>query len=368
MAKSTLLCLALLVAHASAQDPSQELDELLIERVKQKLASEVAGDVAWGGYLAQRYRLKSADRALLEALGKWRDRDGIEARVVRLHLVDGLVGVRAQVAVEQVEFLLEDPLTRDAAFGLLVGKPIPNREAILRAAMAPAEEEDSVRQVAAEVIVACGLRSPEYAQFLLRHLKSELKVTVIDARSGVGGVEWSTSWWISTDYLRRGLERRPGFPPIVRLGFGSQSGESDSIPVTWPPGRSPFVISRSEHVTYEVNKLRRGAAVESPPAILVESTLARMAGRGLAARQNLEHDFVDAATFTQAVLAARAAQVSDLDAFVISLREQCWLRPDDLPGYRIPLEVKVYDDRGDKTVPLPELPPFPPPAPAGDGR
>lgn len=219
------------------------------------------------------------------------------------------------------------------------------------------------------------LRSPDYVQFLLRHLKCELAVHVREAPTEIGcfdesGGSAESTEWISSVHVYRPapLGRHHGFPPLVRLKFGSQSGELDSVQVTWPPGRPPVVISRRENVTYEQRELCRGDVVESPPTFLVESTLARMAGRGLAARQNLEHDFVDAATFTQAVIAARDKQVGDLDTLLASLRAQLWLRPADLPGFRLPLELKIRDARGDKTVPLPELPPIPPPAGAGAVR
>jgi len=349
-----LPCFVVFAVACAAQDPLRDTDRLVLAVVTGKLESTEAADVAWGGYLANRYRLEPARDALLGALERWREVEGMEARVVRLHLVDGLIGARVNVPAEPLEFLLQDVLTRQGAFALMARQPRPNKDAILRAAMAPAEAFDPMREHAARVVTHFGLRSPAYAKFLLGNLQARFAVEVVDAESE--SQSWNSAEGWGGEFVPPALKQMRGFPPLVRLDLGSRASATEVLTIGVPiHGDDRLQISREEDVVYEKWELQRGKLEVAPDRRSLEGTLSRIVGSKVDSARYRRHEWVDAAGYLR-IAEERDTMVAELDAVLAELRTRRWLAPEDLPGYRIPIEVVIEDRRGDRSTPLPVLP------------
>ncbi|HEX5054312.1 MAG TPA: hypothetical protein VFZ65_21210 [Planctomycetota bacterium] len=355
------LCLIPLFAFcmpSRAQEPTAAPDAKTLPEVEKLLASTVPAEVAWGGYLAQRHRLRDAVRALGAALQRWRDRDDKQARFVRLHLVDGLVGCGAHVASEQVEFLLADALTREAAFVVIAAEPAVNMDALARLAMEPAEPGDLVRQAAARLLIHEDLHVPALAAYLVQHASSSFDVTVRSDVSADAG--WNSAIGLGGRQAAQ-LKSPPGFPPLVRHGLAKRArkGAEDTI-VAAAAGVAGMQHTRTEPGSFYAFEATRRPFTEAPPNSTVFELLGCMAGE--AAEPAVAHTLIwrDAPTFLAACTKLRNEQRNRLDALVARLRAQKWLAADELPGLRITLEESVHDERTDRSVTLPPIPPVEP--------
>lgn len=354
----------MLACHAvtCAQEPIASMDRELLPTVEERLASDSAADVAWGGYLAQRYRLRGATRAICEALARLRGRDELEARFTRLHLLDGLIGSGAKVPAEQVEHLLDDPLTRAAAFAVIATDPKANREALTRVAVAPAERGDLVRKAAGRMLVTRELQAPPLGELIVKHAEVHLRVTLRDDKTeecvhegqvGLGGM----------------VKRRPrsgrldGFPPLIRLRLTTSLLSDDivALVVAERLGVPAVLLTRDEGVTYASTDLQRGELQAAPSNDELLLLLAATTRARPSQYTHLRITWQDADAFAKLYTTYRDGVSLELDAAVEELRQRGWLRRDALVGQRIALHEHLDDVRGDKSVPLPELPRRPEP-------
>jgi len=354
----------MLACHAvtCAQEPIAALDRELLPTVEERLASDSAADIAWGGYLAQRYRLRGATRAICEALARLRGRDELEARFARLHLLDGLIGSGVKVPAEQVEHLLDDPLTRAAAFAVIAADPKANREALTRIALAPAERDDLVRTAAGRLLVTRELYAPPLGELVAKHAEVHLRVLlrddetmecVHDGQVGLGVV----------------VKRRPrsgrleGFPPLIRLRLTTSllSEHTAALVVAGRLGVPAVLLTREEGVTYASTDLQRGELQATPSNDELLLLLAAMTRARPSQYSFLRITWEGPDAFAKLYTMFRNGVSLELDAAVDELRQRGWLRRDALVGQRIALHEHLDDVRGDKSVPLPELPPRPEP-------
>ena len=347
----------LLVAGVRGQDPARKLDRMLLTEVEQRLQSESDAEVAWGGYLAHRYRLRGATRSLSAGLERYRARDDIAGRIVRLHLVDGLLGAGARVPAEQVEFLLEDALTRGAALAVLALEPQANREALTRTALAPAERGDLARQAAGRLLVVNELCEPKLGAFVADNLRFELSMHVVDDKTS--SMQWDSAMALAGDQANPDKIDSPiGFPPLVRLRLATSRNAENTVRMVVPRrlGGSLIALTREEKIDYWPFELERGRFSDVPSQHELNRLLKAMAGVSVNVQTEFRHEWQDAATCREAFCERRDKVRAKLDKAVEQLRKRGWLVPSERPGMRIELVEKLVDERGDRGVGLPEIP------------
>lgn len=360
MTRSTtaaLLFALTVVPMVCAQSPVAGIDAQLLPQIERRLEADSATQVAWGGYLAQRYRLRGASRALCAALDRWKDRDGLEARIVRLHLVDGLLGIDAKVPAEQVEFLLKDKLTRAAAFAVIAGDAAANLEGLVRIALEPAEYNEIVRRAAGRLLVARGLRSPALAKHVLDNLKFSYNVIVTDVRE-----LWDTVEAEGPSGAVEYTKTKAGFPPLVRIelsGWNSAKGTMRSV-VPGLSGKSPIVLTRKEHARYQPTELERGRMRPALPGGELLCLLNHMSGVHQHSHSHHKELFwTNEKDFLARYVPDRDQLRKRLDKVVVGLRKKKWLPSDYPDDYRIQLAEVVHDERSNKSVDLPKIPEAP---------
>lgn len=341
----------------AAQNPVETIDAQILKTVEEKLSADAPQEVAWGGYLAQRYRLQGASRPLRAALDRWKDREGLKARMTRLHLLDGLLGIAARVPSEQVEYLLDDKMTRAAAFAVMARDPRANLEGLERLALASAEGDDLARTAAARLLIARGLRSQKLGWRIVKTIECHYYVAVTD------GAEIDTlEPWADGRKVKYVLTKtQPGFPPLVRIDL-STSQDSEQMMKMIVPGRvgnSPIYLTRKEKAVYRPIDMEFGRKVEHPALHERWNLFEKMAG--VPADRFLSRDFAwkDAKTYIDAYTKDRDGLRRRLDKAVVAMRKKGWLGKDDEPEFRIPLKESVQDLREDKSTELPEIPPPP---------
>lgn len=345
----------------------QECDALLLPAVEKRLASESAADVAWGGYLAQRYQLRGATRELVKALSVWQEKYGMKARFVRLHLADALVGIRAHVPSEQMDILLRDPLTRSCAFAILASDPLVNREALIELAMSRAPHGDMERSAAGRLLVAKDLASKKFGQHILDHLDYHLAVTVEDKVSEDN--RWNSAIGVGGGGAPpKEIEAPTGFPPLVRLTLMRSSEDEDTMRLLVADqfGDSAVVLTREEGVTYKRFQLTAGRKQAADSSWAYAKLVARIARVDLGSYERQTVRFDNAESYLKTMCDLRDERQVKLATIVRCMRRDGWLGKDQ-PGFDVPLEIGIDDQRGDKSVPLPELPDAPK-RDAGKGR
>jgi len=354
MGSLKLLLVSVVLASAAPCQGVKEFDALLLPGVEKRLASERAADVAWGGYLAQRYRLRGAARPLVQALSVWQKQYGLKARFVRLHLADALVGIRAHVPGEQMEILLRDPLTRSCAFAILANDPLVNREALIELAMSRAPHGDMARSAAGRLLVAKKMASQKFGRHILDHLDYHLAVTVTDGASDDN--QWNSAVGLGGTPPKE-IEAPEGFPPLVRLTLMRSGHDEDTVRLLVPDrfGDSPVVLTREEGVTYKRYQLTAGGKQAADSSWAYAKLVGRIARVDLGSFESQTVQFDNAENYLKTITAARDERRAKLKKIVQRMRRDGWLAKDG-PGVEVPLEIGIDDQRGDKSVPLPVLP------------
>ena len=355
---SSLLLGALATCAAStvAQDPIEALDAQILKSVEERLAADSPQQVAWGGYLAQRYRLRGASRALCAALDRWKHQEGLEARMTRLHLLDGLLGIGARVPTEQVEFLLNDKMTRAATLAVMAQDAAANLEGLARLAMAPAEWNDMARKSAARLLVARGLRSTRLGWHVVDNIKCGYSVWLTDG-NGVDSSESEAAGGRMVKYLL--TKTQAGFPPLVRIDLTSSQNAEAMVKMVVPGrvGEGPIYLTRQEKAVYRPIDMEFGRLRELPSVFERLNLLKQMSGvRNLQLNTFRELHWTDAATFLSSYTKERDEIRAQLDLAIRQMRKKGWLGNETRPDFRIPLSETIEDMRGETAVALPEIP------------
>lgn len=339
---------------------------MLLAEVEAKLISAAPMNVAWGGYLAQRYRIKGATTGLCKALGRWRDVDGIVARVVRLHLVDGLLGNGSKVPADQVAPLLKDALTRDAAFAIIAQNPRVNRETILQLALAPAKPGDVARIAAGRLLISSKLPTSELGDYTLRRFHCNITITMDDPNTA-GRVLHVVDVFGDDRTPKKELRRRTGFPPLPRIELHRSGSNKHTVRMIVPDDfKDPsIVLIRKENTSYNLADLEFGELeqhIPQPELMRLVQGMSRVRNFKQSLGQNL--DWKDDDSFLKQVVEPRNEVAAKLDKVVDAMRRDGWLSSNMKRDFRIALKVNIHDYRGNQTKPPPDLPAVPARIPA----
>mgnify|MGYP003640912098 FL=1 len=276
--------------------------------------------------------------------------------MTRLHLLDGLLGIGARVPTEQVEFLLNDKMTRAATLAVMAQDAAANLEGLARLAMAPAEWNDMARKSAARLLVARGLRSTRLGWHVVDNIKCGYSVWLTDG-NGVDSSESEAAGGRMVKYLL--TKTQAGFPPLVRIELTSSQNAEAMVKMVVPGrvGEGPIYLTRQEKAVYRPIDLEFGRLRELPSVFERLNLLKQMSGvRNLQLNTFRELHWTDAATFLSSYTRERDEIRAQLDLAIRQMRKKGWLGNDTRPDFRIPLSETIEDMRGETSVALPEIP------------
>lgn len=337
-----------------AADPVAEVEAQILPGIVEKLASEDPATVAWGGRLAQRFRVRSAGPALAGALAKWADREGKREGLVRMYLLDGLLGAGAQDDVDAEQLLvplLEDERTRAAAFVLLARQRYVTRQLMADIAMRPAAP-DLVRFAAAGYVVRTGFRAPGFGRLLLESADFTVSVWVRDEepRDGKG------TWNAQVNEMEAWLATPQGFPtlPVHRLWPVQPYGDAERVAGPqhtidlhglWVEREEVRVARRSVDRSEREVWLGPGDA-----AILLRKVLRRE----IEVRSSKTIEFRDLASLRAELDRLRDEQRREVDAIAQELIQSRWMTGDEWQALGWQPRIVIHDARIDRSVPLPD--------------
>jgi len=320
----TAVGILLLAGLASAQDP---LDQL---------ASENTGDRAWGAFRAGELGVQEAVPVLRRALARGD---------IRSHALDALIRLDARLDWQELEpHLAQYPAQ---VFILLARRPEANRDGLRALVRDPSG--DLLWLGACNLLAT--LKDEALAGLLLAGLELELELSVVDGGSSLcGGGGGSGSGG-------RGCMRvlvTPGRAPAVFYRLVEKQGP-DARPIA--PGLHPIwyeriVLQKSGGLSAPARRRRdRHALRLDYVAQLLDTVPERLPVR----RQRYAHvSWTDAESCRADVAAARRELEKDHARLVARLQERGLLPESAEIAPKI--VVTVHDRRGDRSVPLPELP------------
>jgi hypothetical protein len=185
-----------------------------------RLRSDNACTVAWAAFEIAEHRYASQKRELVLALQTWGNRDGDAAEIVRLHLLDALVRIGAEVPPADVLPHLHG-ITEVPAFVLLARDPRQNERELLALFVAPPMVVEGGRAWPSIVGWAAGnllfaQRAPGFAAHVLGYEAPTLWIAVRAAGAGVGV---GCGGCVDCGRGRATKQRLPGFPPVPVADF-----------------------------------------------------------------------------------------------------------------------------------------------------
>lgn len=191
------------------------------------LASDTAVTVAWAASRAASEPSKELITPLRKALHTWSDRQGDEADVARLHLLDALLQSGAKVPASDLLPRLNGERSGTVAFAMLLLEPRLHEQEILELFRAGPEiaehvilDEYGLRKVALGNVLATQ-RTPGFASHVWRQLDLDLHVVASDPEvtaSSSSGFVLLSSVHLPT--------RKPGFPPYPIYGLVRDDGSA----------------------------------------------------------------------------------------------------------------------------------------------
>jgi hypothetical protein len=335
----------LLVAGAAAQDkPVPKPAELAVD-----LASDTAVTVAWAASHAANAPSKELIAPLRKALHAWSEREGDEAEVTRLHLLDALLQSGAKVPASELLLLLKGERAGTVAFVLLVREPKLNERELLelfRASPHVIDDREFLSDAALRTLALgntlAAQRTPGFATFVWQQLDLDLHVIVTDG----GNLTSSVSFALPN--LRPPAPQQ-GFPPepiyrlVTEAGAGTQWLTSGQTPVgfvraltdeqrAWrmPGGHSAQWISWLRVTPMDLQSSDTGLTIG------FKSRGSYLEAVGAARRQLVEHK--------KAALRALVAAGAMTEAEALAAASST--------------EVQVDDQRTNRAEALPDIPPI----------
>jgi hypothetical protein len=334
----------LLVAGVAAQDkPIPKPAELAAD-----LSSDTALTVAWAASHAASSPAKELIAPLRKALHAWRDQEGDEAEVTRLHLLDALLQSGAKVPASELLQMLDGERAGTVAFVMLLRDPKLNERELLDLfrASPPINDHELLSDAALRTMalgnILAAQKAPGFAAFVWRHLDLDLHVTVND-----GGNLMST---ISVALPNvRPPAPQGGFPPepiyrlVTEAGAGTQWLTGGQTPVgfvrvmsdeqrAWrmPSGQSAQWFSWLRITPMDLQDSDTGLTIafKSRASFLVEVVVAR--AKLIAHKKAALRALVAAGAMTEAEAAAAASTT----------------------------EVHIDDQRANRSEALPDIPPI----------
>jgi hypothetical protein len=343
----------LLVAGVAAQDkPLPKPAELAAD-----LSSQTAVTVAWAASHAASFPAKELIAPLRKALHTWRDQEGDEAEVTRLHLLDALLQSGAKVPASELLPLLDGRRAGTAAFVMLLREPKLNERELLelfRACPRTSEHEflspSGLRTLALGNILAAQ-RAPGFAAIVWQQLNLDLHVVASDDGTSV----FSRSTQIPIDD-RSGTP--PGFPcePTYELVTRLAATQAQWLiaQTGWlTTGRTPVGFRRM----FQPDDGRRVFMFEQPEHGL--SWVRMMAPMNLQ-RSDTEQviTFKSRDSFLEEVVAARGKLVEHKRAALRALVAAGAMTADEAAAAAGSTEVHVDDQRANRSEALPDIPPI----------
>jgi hypothetical protein len=365
---------------AAQVDPLTEARTAVMATIEPRLAHAEAREVAWGAHIAAELRIERAESALRAALHAWRARDGEPARQVRLHLIDALHAIGAEMPAEEVEFLLDDALTRVPAFLVIARDVKGNAEALARLTMRRHGYGDLVPHAAGGLLVDANdreVRPHALPEHLLAAAACTLQIEVGDGRGDSG--PWRSATGLGDAIQLYRPQRR--FPPLPLHELGRfdacaapgattirRSTVEDARiwrkmePKGWqeiplpPGGRAAdsgvqHVRTVVEHVERRSTELAEGVPLDARTMVV---WLERMARMPIPSRVKLVVPWTD----NDALRTATVARIAELKGPVTPLIERLiaegWLPTGARREYSLPVQVELFDKRQDRSVALPD--------------
>jgi hypothetical protein len=326
---------------SAAADADGRLDVVRGEAAR-LLESQANGDRAWGAYLAGHGGLKDLEPALVRTLSDPALADGPEEKIVRRAALDALIRLGARVPAEHLRALPQD--FADEVLILLASAPKENRDALLEtfAALAGDSGLDARWLAAGNLLAETEARG--FAALLLRDLKVEANVAVVDWHGNNGfGTGGGGGGGCGGSY-----KGPAGFPPV---SYYALTGEVGRGAVVVAPGRRPVFYVRSTspyvgcghsttvvrdvvRVEYLTELLNTSPDFDARPSDSVVCTDARQCrGELVGLRTRIEQAY--------AAMVGLLVEKGHLDA------------PGDAPASP-PISFMLWDERRRRTFPLPD--------------
>lgn len=325
---------------AQAQDASAAAD------LAHDLASDDPRVVAWAAFRAGEARQTDAIPALIDTLASARGRSpALEWGAVRDVLLDALIRLDA---CPLVSALMPHYDARSEEVLILLAEPRAGRDDALLDVL---KRESGILWYAAAGLLVED-EAPGLAAELLRGLRLTLEVTVEDGRPG------DTSGGFGMGGIGHGvLYPVKGFPPIANYSF-------------WDfPVRGAVVLTGGPRPVYYTRKACAADAglpssghrslMDAPTAEdrlalldeLIDHWLPVKAVEPLTVRWTTPQDYRGRVAAARQQLARDAASLIDI------AKQEGRITADEAAGLRIPIDVRVRDERGRKQHPLPPLEP-----------
>ncbi len=336
----------MLAAALSGQEPV-----VSSARVVADLGSDGDRAVAWAAHRARGLKDRESRHALARALRRWATKKWGEADLVRLQLLDALIARHVKVPGDLIVPMLEERTTATAAFILLCRQPRMNELQLMR--LMVEGELDDIHRVALGNLLAAN-KVPRFAVWLWSHAPTHLVIKVCSPGEA------------ATFFLGR-PERHPGpavlsgFPPppdyrlLPHTEAEATSGNrpSVSLPKTelLAPGRDSIGFVRILDPGQSEPSLRARCGVTPD-----EHWLAQMAGLATARPSRVWLTYRDSETF--GVEAARLR--NEYFEYKSDLRDALFARAaltsTEASACSLAVEVRVSDQRNDRSEPLPAVP------------
>lgn len=324
------------------------------------LASDRAVDVAWAAHHARESEDGKLGKPLQQALARWLARDDAEAPVVRLHVLDALVGLAPRMPATDVLPLLDDPVCGVAAFALVAREPAHNEAALLAlfrrdwAAWDPAVAGPMPRRLLAVGDLLAARRSPGLAAAIAPRVEFDVDLLVLDQGAPHVG-QWSFG-------IAPSQQPAPDWPPYPNYRFldpARLGGDAwQAVPMPAPLDQAILrkaAVERRESGTmsFSIGRDDWPTAKANWPGV---DWLCVMAGssrrqRGTTITWSTQQAFVAAA------VAARTERQQFVDALRERLVGNGCLAAADAKLLDRRVAVRASDQRADQTTPLPPIPP-----------
>lgn len=353
---AALLAAAGLAAQSNEPPPVvRGFEAVLVPEVTSRLASPNLTTVAWGAHLAAKHRVTAAVPALRERLATLRDSSSSDRMFAALALLDALVQTDAAPDADELQPFLTD-VTRVPAFALLLRDRERNRDA-LRAHFRSLDDDRAWLEWRAAGSALAETKDTVLVHDLLAKLTTQIDLTVRDQPSDGHGTGRRTGGGRG----RSGdgtLDVPDGHPPTVLYRL-STTGVAGAMLLV--PGKEPIFLLRHVHtgtpVGYGSSESHLfGAHQRQRRAWLVQmlGDEARVLPFG-PERGGTVLWHGDGAIDSVVEPHREAAR----DAFRATVRlcvEHDLVAEADVRELVPTIRVRLFDERGDRSVPLPELP------------
>jgi len=325
------------------------------------LAGDAAHDVAWAAHHARERADKQLVKPLLHALGRWRLSNDENAGFVCVHLLDALVELDARVPAGDLVPLVDDERCGTWAFVLLAREPRLDEAELFTIFRRdwPAFDRGLQRQQDLRTLAIGNLLAaqgpPGFARQLLGGLDLDLHVAVVDAVTDVrvgGEVKREVVGLAPRRRARADHPQPEDWPALPALWLEPPTSRSDEASVRVPEAMRIRAVRTTKWRDVEPDALAPGH-VEPPLELRWLATVANLAIPSAPRRTPLD----DADAFAAMVVRAREQQQVFVDVLRRELIARRALTEKEAEPLRHRVVALIIDERGNREVPLPTIPP-----------